>query len=310
MTDQKAITPYEALKNTLQSSAVVERFEQLLGKRAPVFMASILSLSAQNKALTNCSPGSVLTSAAKAAALDLPIEPALGMAHIVPFGKDATFIIGYKGLLQLAIRSAQYEQINIAPVYQGEHVKQDRLKGDMTIEGEPVSDEIVGVAGYFRTKAGLEKSIYWNVDKIRGHGEKFSKTYNNNSSPWKTHFEAMAKKTVLRELLKWGPLSIEYQDADAAPMIDEAGISVPDFSDAIEGESADIIEQSEFYAAVVEAQYSNNEHNVKAALKHSTNYFESAAEMVAWFKLYRAHKDTGKDTATAASMADAGEVPA
>ena len=318
MTEQtKAITPYEALRATLQKDVTIQRFADV-GASAD-FRASILSLVAQDDRLANCTQRSILTAAFKAAVLKLPIEPALGLAHIVAYGNEATFIPDVKGVVNLAERTGMYSKINYAIVREGQEVIEDFVSGDIEVEGRPDSPDAapIGYLAYFKLTNGLEKALYWDRDYAEERAKRYSPAYRadiekgRKKSPWSTHNDQMHLGKVLKHLLKhWGPKSIEYYRGGQVATIDEDGIAVPDFSDAIEGEAADVIDQAQFYAAVVTAGYSNNEHNVKAALKHSTNYFETADDMVAWFRLYRGHKDTGKDTATAASMADAGEVPA
>ena len=250
--NDKAITQF---KSTLQNDSVQERFEAILKEKSPAFLASLLSLVSQEEALQKCEPSTILTSAAKAAILDLPIEKSLGFAWIVPFGSKAEFIMGYKGYIQLALRTSFYDAINATPVYQGEEVVENRLTGEIKLNGQKISDEVIGYASYFRLKNGFEKFIYMDADAIHAHAKKYSKSYGHNNSAWTTNFDDMAKKTVLRLLLgRYGLLSIEMQDADVKDVpFANAGdngrltttpedITVPDFEDVIDAEMVDVAE--------------------------------------------------------------------
>ena len=249
MSDQTAITPYDRFKTVLQGDQVQARFRDILDKRSPAYLASLLSVVAGNNALQACKPASILTSAAKAAILNLPIEPALGFAYIVPFKDEAIFILGYKGYIQLALRTSVYVAINAVEIYQGEQIVENRLTGEITLNGKRTGDEVTGFAAYFKLKNGFEKFIYMTIDDVHSHAKKYSKSYGNSRSAWTTDFNAMGKKTVLRLLLgKYGLLSIDMQDADV-PFVDATGgngrltempdLTVPSFDDVIDGQMAD-----------------------------------------------------------------------
>src|SRR3990167_4311972 len=122
-----AITPYNRFKELVKSDHVQERFQQLLDKRASEFLGSLLSLVSADKNLLECEPATIFAAAAKAAILRLPIAKELGYAWIIPFKRDATFVIGYKGLIQLAIRTAQYLSINATEIYEGEEIVEDQI---------------------------------------------------------------------------------------------------------------------------------------------------------------------------------------
>lgn len=240
MTDQNtapketAITPqYGKLRSMISSDQVQERFRQIMGQRAGQFLASVLNTVYLTKALQDCEPGSIITAAITAAALDLPVDPNLGFAWIIPYrmkgNKIARFQIGYKGLVQLALRTRQYSDINVAEIYTGEKVRVDRLTGRITLNGSRTGDEVTGYVAYFKLTSGFEKCLFWTVEEIRTHAQKYSQSYGNDSSTWKTHFDAMARKTVLSNLLKrFGILSIEMRQAmdveepDANQVIDLA----------------------------------------------------------------------------------------
>ena len=149
-----------------------------------------------------------------AATLDLPINANLGFAYIIPYGDQAQFQMGYKGFIQLALRSGQFKNISAAPIYKGQIIEEDPLKGFVFDWSKKESDEIVGYAAFFSLLNGFEKTFYMTTEKITEHGRKFSKNFSNSSSLWKKDFESMAMKTVLKLLLsKYAPLSVEMQKA-------------------------------------------------------------------------------------------------
>lgn len=199
------------LKAMLADVNVKRRFEEILGKKAAGFMSSMLTVTNGNDYLKAADPMTVISAGAIAAALDLPIDPNLGFAHIVPYSGKAQFQMGYKGYIQLAMRTGQYKTINACEVYEGEIEDIDRFTGEIK-RGEKRSDKIVGYIAFFRLINGFEKYLYMNVEEIQRHGQKYSKSYGNSSSRWKQDFPAMAIKTVLKRLLsKYGILSIEMQ---------------------------------------------------------------------------------------------------
>ena len=212
------------LSSLVKRIDVVKRFEEVLGKKTPGFIASILSLYNASPALKASDPKSILSSAMIAATLDLPINPTLGFAAIVPFKGQSQFQIMTKGLVQLAIRTGVYKTINATEVYEGEVVEYNRITGSFVIdEDQRKSDKIIGYVAYFKLMSGFEKFLYMTTEQVRAHGKKFSKSYNNANAPWQTNFDAMALKTVLKLLLsKYGILSVEMRKQ--GEVIQEAGL--------------------------------------------------------------------------------------
>lgn len=207
-----------------------KRFDELLGARAPQFISSMVTMINDDPYMMEVfrdNPISIIKAGLRAAAYDLPIDPALGQAYIVPFrnkGKmEATFIIGYKGLYQLAVRTGVYKKINVVDVRDGELLSYDRLTEEaefrwMEDEEERQKMPIAGYCAYFELTNGMRKCIYRTTQQINCHEKKFRKG-NYQSKGWRDNWEAMASKTVLRELLgKWGLLSINYQTADPATL--------------------------------------------------------------------------------------------
>jgi recombination protein RecT len=199
----------EGLKGFLAAPAIKKRFEEVLDKRAPQFMSSMLNLYTADANLQKCEPMSVIASCMVAATLDLPVDKNLGYAWIVPYKGRATFQLGYKGYIQLALRTGQYKSINVTEVYEGELVVWNRLTEEFVIDFEAkTSDKVIGYAGYFELVNGFRKTVYWTRDEIEAHRKKYSKT----DYGWKIDYDAMAMKTVIRNMLsKWGILSIEMQ---------------------------------------------------------------------------------------------------
>ena len=215
----EATTPVKynrmTLSELLQSGVIKKRFEDVLGQKAAGFISSIMSAVSSNKKLLEANPLSVVSAAAIAASLDLPINPNLGFAHIVPYGGNAQFQMGWRGYVQLAMRTGQYRLINVEKVYEGELVKYDRFTGEMIFdESKKTSDNIAGYVAFFRLLNGFEKYSYMTVKEIQDHGKKYSKSYSHSDGRWKLDFDPMAKKTVLKLLLnRFGILSISIEKA-------------------------------------------------------------------------------------------------
>src|SRR5690606_19977041 len=168
-----------------------------------------------NALLQKADMHTILTAAATAASLDLPINQNLGYAYIVPYKGNAQFQIGWKGYVQLAQRTGQYHAINALPVYANQFKSYnsltEHLDADFSGEGE---GEVVGYAAYFRLINGFDKKVYRSKYKVIAHAKKYSKSYGDKYSAWTTSFDEMGCKTVLKNALsKYGILSIEMQTA-------------------------------------------------------------------------------------------------
>ncbi len=216
------------------------RFNDLLGKRASQFISSIVSLVNSDKNMQQAfyeSPMTVIQAGLKAASFDLPVDQNLGYAYIVPFNNfnkdsgtskmEATFILGWKGMHQLAIRTGAYKTINVVDVREGELKSYNRLTEEIEIEfiedeDERESKPVIGYVGYYRLVNGTEKTIYMTVKQIENHEKKFRKGKYQGKG-WRDDWDAMARKTVYRRLIgKWGVMSIEYQTSrDGANLADQ-----------------------------------------------------------------------------------------
>ena len=217
------------MKNVINSEEMIARARSIVGtKEAGTFLASCLDLYSAN--LTGCDPYAVMAQCMKAASLHLPVSNALGFVYVVPYKDKSgnpvpTFMIGYKGLIQLAQRTGQYKYINADMIYEGEQVTYNRITGMMEIAGEAQSDQVIGYFAYFQLLNGFEKCVYWTKEKVIAHAKRYSKAY--NSGPWQTNFDAMAMKTVVRQLIsKYGIMSIEFANAIVQDNADEVEAEV------------------------------------------------------------------------------------
>lgn len=220
-------------KHFFNSSAVKQKFSEVLDGNGQQFVASLLSIVTNNNLLAKATNESIMTAAMKAATLKLPIEPSLGMAYIVPYNRnekqgntwvkinEAQFQMGYKGFIQLAQRSGQIRNINCDIVYKEEFLRYDKVYGTLHLKEEQVdSGEVEGYFASLELINGFRKMIFWKKEKVIAHAQKYSKTYDKkigdfkSGTPWKTEFDAMAQKTLIKELLsKYAPLSTELQEA-------------------------------------------------------------------------------------------------
>lgn len=219
-----------SLSTMLSNTNVKKRFEELLGKKSAGFISTMLSVVRSNALLAQADPNTIISAGAMAAALDLPVNPSLGLAYIVPYRDNkankvlAQFQLGYKGFIQLAMRSGAYQTIHATEVYEGEISSVNRLTGALAF-GEKTSDTIVGYCAYFKLNTGYEKFLYMSLDEVKAHGNKFSKSYNHASGLWNKDLHSMAIKTVIKRLLsKYGILSIEQQGMSTALIADQAVI--------------------------------------------------------------------------------------
>lgn len=242
--------PVDILKSMLKADSVQEQFTNALGKHRDAFIASVIDLYTSDKQLQTCKPQDIIAQALKAASMQLPINKALGFAYIVVYknsvktkddhGNDVwvkvptpTFIPGYKGYIQLAMRTGQYRYINADFVYEGELRTVNRLTGEVALDGERKSDKIVGYFGYIELLNGFSKTLYMSVEEMAKYAKRYAPSLGKgttvealiklanteqggNQVGWLGNFSDMALKTVIRRLLsKYGYLSVEMQGAVA-----------------------------------------------------------------------------------------------
>lgn len=233
-----ARTGVAGVKLALSQPAFAKRFEEILGKRAPQFMASIVSVAGALPQDTE--PTSIITSAIIAATLDLPIQKDIGMAFIVPYRNkgvmQAQFQIGWKGFVQLALRSGQYARLNARPINEEALAGFDDI-GEPKIDWEKIdsSKPAVGYAVAWRLVNGFTKVCYWSKGRVEAHAKRYSQAYSKGyDTPWKSHFDEMAIKTVVKnELSDWGILSVEMRQASKFDQgvvvdVDSEAVAYPD----------------------------------------------------------------------------------
>lgn len=213
-------------------------------KKAQRFIASITSAVSANPALQECDPSTILSGALLGESLNLSPSPQLGQYYLVPFWNskkgcsDAQFILGYKGLIQLALRTGEYKRLNVLAVKQGELKRFDRLTEDIEIEF--IEDDTVrertatmGYIAMFETIYGYRKVIYWSREKMEEHALRYSKGYaaRKGATMWEKDFDSMAFKTMLRQLIsKWGPTNADVRQA----MEGDADMSTAEYVKAVE----------------------------------------------------------------------------
>ena len=212
-------------KQFFDQDNVKRKLNELVGKNSAAFATSVLQIVNGNELLRNAEPQTVFSAACMAATLNLPINNTLGFAYIVPFKNrkagtvEAQFQLGYKGFIQLAQRSGQFERLVALPVYAAQLISKDPINGFVfDWSKEPVGNEHpVGYYAYFKLINGFTAELYMTKGEIERHAGKYSQTYKMGFGVWKDNFEAMALKTVMKLLLsKQAPLSIEMQQAQLA----------------------------------------------------------------------------------------------
>jgi recombination protein RecT len=213
-------TNLQALSGFLKSDKVSAEIQKALGRNADQFVTSALTAIGQNDLLKDADKATVYSALLTSAAMNLPINPNLGFAYLVPFKNnkkgvvECQFQLGYKGYIQLAQRSGQFKNINATPIYEGQLTKDNPLYGyefdfDVKPKGKPV-----GYAAFFELLNGFQKTLYLDMSTIEAHAKKYSQTYKRGFGLWKDDFDAMAIKTVLKLLIsKFAPLSTELQRA-------------------------------------------------------------------------------------------------
>ena len=211
----------------IQSDAYKRLINNTLGdpKRSAKFIAGITSAVATNRTLQECDAGSILSGALLGEALNLSPSPQLGQYYLVPFKGKAQFQLGYKGYIQLAIRSGQYKKLNVLAIKEGELISYDALNEEIDVkliddEEEREKANTIGYYAMFEYTNGFRKTLYWSKNKMKKHATQYSQSYmkdvkdGTRYSFWSKDFDGMAFKTMLRQLIsKWGIMSVEMQEA-------------------------------------------------------------------------------------------------
>lgn len=256
------------LGELMHSPAVVGKLNEVWSspQMANSFMSSVISVANGNPQLRKAEPMSIIGAAMVAATMQLQVIPTLGQCYIIPYGNKAQFQVGYLGLLQLCQRSGQFKKILAAPIHEGEYISGDEFDEDYVFDKKQrKSDKIVGYMAKFELLNGFTKVAYWDVDRVKAHATKFSQAYRSGyTSPWKSDFDAMAQKTVLKSILKYAPKSIEMQNAvtfdQAVVNVNSSGIQdldidafAPEYIDNLESEKKENIAAKAAETAVANA---------------------------------------------------------
>ncbi|WP_425756184.1 recombinase RecT [Ihubacter sp. rT4E-8] len=265
----------------LSQDAVKNKINEVIGgKDGQRFISAIVSATTANPALQECSNGSILSAAMLGESLKLSPSPQLGQYYLVPYndnkkGKVAQFQLGYKGYIQLAIRSGQYKKLNVLAIKEGELVRFDPLNEEIEvhlIEEEDVreSAETIGYYAMFEYTNGFKKAMYWSKKKMEAHALKYSQGYaadkrkNTRWTFWSKDFDGMAYKTMLRQLIsKWGIMSIEMQMAIDGDMAVINMDGTKDYVDNAGFENEHIVEAD---AEVFEPEPNDSRQDVQQAL--------------------------------------------
>lgn len=222
---KKPQTGLQKFNAMLENTRTQEYLTNVLGEKKQTFVSNMVALVSSNKALSECDPSTIMFSCLKATALSLPLDPSLGLAWVLPYRDNknnttvATFQLGAKAYIQLALRTAQYRKINVRDVREGEIVGEDFVSGEMQfkkLEKDRNNAKVVGYVAMFELINGFSKQLYMSVEELDAHAKRFSQTYRKGYGLWsdKEMRPAMMEKTILKRLLsKYGVLSVEMEQA-------------------------------------------------------------------------------------------------
>lgn len=229
--EDKPVSGLQLFNRAMTSSDTQSYLRSVLGNRAGSFVNNLVALVANSAQLQQCQPYTIMFAALKATALNLPLDPSLGMAYVIPFKNnklgvvEAQFQIGAKGFKELALRTCRFKRINYTDVREGEFVRRNRLTGDVEFNFEQdderrLSLPVIGYVSYFSLVDGFESTLYMSKAEVFAHGKRYSQTFRStdervrNASRWTTDFDDMALKTVLKlNLSRNAPKSVEMQEA-------------------------------------------------------------------------------------------------
>lgn len=237
------------IQNLVKSDVIIKSAERTLGKRGQQFLTSVLALANSDENIAKCEPYSTYNACLTAATLNLPVNKNLGFAHIVPYKNnkkglmEAQFQMGWKGFVQLAMRSGEFKTIGVR------EVKENELSGLDEFTGEPIfkfqlgsQAKVIGYMAYFRLNNGFEKAFYMTTDELKAHAKRYSQSYKKGYGVWVDNFEAMSQKTVLKLLLsKFAPLSTDMITAIEEDQKVDGEYSDNSIKNAFEVEDAEVI---------------------------------------------------------------------
>jgi len=249
MGNEVAVTKKTSIAAYLTQEAVKAQVETVVGQKdSQRFISSVVSAVQTNPQLAECTNSSILSAALLGHSLNLPQSPQIGMFYLVPFKNkgvsEATFQLSYRGMLQLAMRSGQYKAINVTDIREGELASYNPIEDSYEFTPETdmekrLSLKVVGYYAYFEMINGFKKGIYWTKEQVDAHAKKYSASYRNDFKGclWKSDFDAMAKKTMLRQLIsKWGIMSVEMERAYVGDQAVIREDGTPDYIDNIPDE--------------------------------------------------------------------------
>lgn len=196
----------EVIRKELYNARNTNEFVKTLGSNqaAQAFLVELWSAVANEKSkLYKCDKTTIISGALQVARLGLSFSSSLGQAALVPYGDSAQLQIMYKGMIQLALRTGKFRKMAVVEIYRSEFKRWNKIEEELELgERKKEDNEIVGYYAFFETVDGFRKADYWTRERIQEHAEKFSKTVNSKDGVWAKHFDAMAKKTVLKALIR------------------------------------------------------------------------------------------------------------
>lgn len=220
---QQPKTGLQKFNGFMENPRTQEYLQSVLNERKGMFVTNMVSLVANNSLLQECQPSTIMYAGIKAVGLNLALDSNLGYCYVLPYKDNkkkttvATFQLGYKGYVQLAMRSGQFKCLNVGDVREGEIIDEDYLSGEIKFKKLAKGREKAKVIGYFaymKLLNGFEKTLYMTVEELKEHGLKYSQTFKRGFGLWSDAFPSMCQKTVVKFLLnRYAPLSIEMETA-------------------------------------------------------------------------------------------------
>ena len=251
------------IESTLKSPDIYAKIQEMLGRKPDSYITSVMQVLSSNSMLAGVNTDSITGAVFTACAMNLPLNNNLGLAYIVPFKGAAQLQVGYKGYLQLAQRTGQIESINAIAVYDTD-TEESVLSRLTSLIPKKVTGNVIGYTARLKTVTGFVAVVTMTSDELWEHAYKYSQTYKaaenkgQNYSVWHQNFDAMAKKTVLKALMKYCPMSVELQTAiesDQGVINQDGAISYPD------NEIKDVVQQAR---VISDAKFPDMENAVKS----------------------------------------------
>lgn len=291
-----------------KSPEIMQRFTELIGNEttAGIYIYGVIAAVANSDALQKCEPQSIMKAAADAAALGMSVDPNIKEAYLVPYKDQASLIVGWRGLRNMAYNTGKVRYLNVGALYEGQEWVQDQLTGVSEIKGHKTGKEAIGYFAYMETKDHRIHTHYMTNEEIQDHKKKYAKGYNREGSAWNTDFEKMAKKTVLRQVLSmWAELSPvmlavdnfeisdvgdDFPDPDHVTIVESPVKSMTEkeileelgFSQNDSVEDGEYVEQPEPQPQPQPAPKPKTKQNPQQASDPDTSYPGSQSEYYAW----------------------------